>query len=108
MNSKNGHQHFPDILIPSDEDCVALADAVESRFLDLCGAYQKIKGKKLIPPPTLRVDLLRWRQMRVRHLSGDLRHSVAELKSTRAAAQWTCDVNAEMRNQVKAAVPWKS
>lgn len=83
----------------STPDTVALADAVEARFLDLCGSWQRVKGVDLPIPASLDPDMLRWREMRVRHLRGDFRNTEAELKSTKAVAQFTLDMNCSLRNQ---------
>lgn len=105
---RNGHSkriHF-NRLRPSVPDTIALADAVEVRFIELCGSYLRIKGEHLVPPRSLNQDMLRWRQMRVRHKHGDFRNTEAELQSTRAIAQWTVDVNRRIRNQEPMKIEW--
>ena len=102
----NGQIHF-NVLRPSTPDAIALATALEERFVDLCGSYLRIKGSQLIPPPSLDNDMLRWRQMRVRHKKGDFRNSDAELLSVRTICEWTLRVNAEIRNQKSVAVDWR-
>lgn len=87
------------MLVRSVADTVALAQAVEERFLDLCGSWLRIRGVEMPIPTSLDSDLLRWREMRVRHKRGDLRNTEAELKSTKAVAQWTLQMNAELRGQ---------
>lgn len=96
-----------DLLLPSIQDTVILAEAVESRFLDLCGAHQRIKGEELLPPPDLNSAVLLWRRMRVRHKRGDFRNSRSELQATRTIAQWTMDVHCELRNQPKKTLQWR-
>lgn len=91
----------------SSPDNIQLAIAVEQKFLDLCGAYQKIKGVNLTYPPDMRHDFVRWRTMCARHRAGDYRHTDAELKSTREVAQWTVDVNCRLRNQPTKQLTWK-
>lgn len=103
MSRERRHKN---VLRPSRTDIVLLAEAVESRFIELCDVYFRIKGEELIPPKFLDKDMLRWRQMRVRHKRGDLRHTEAEEKSTKAVAQWTVDVNCEIRNQPPKTVEW--
>ena len=80
-------------------DWAFFGEAVEARFLDLCGSWQRVKGVDLPIPESLNADMLRWREMRVRHRSGDFRHTEVELTSTKAIAQWTLDCQAELRNQ---------
>ena len=87
------------MLIPSTMDAIALAQAVEDRFLDLCGSWLRIKGVELPIPVSLNPDMLRWREMRIRHMKGDFRNTEAELKSTKVIAQFTLDCNCSLRNQ---------
>jgi len=54
-------------LLPSSVDLIVLAMTVEIKFVELCGTYKRIHEVDLIPPPDMDSDLLRWRQMRVRH-----------------------------------------
>lgn len=89
------------MLKPSEQDTVALAMAVDDRFLDLCEAWVRIKGVEMPVPESLNQDMLRWREMRVRHKQGDFRNTDSELKSTKAVAQWTLDMNADLRGQKK-------
>jgi len=93
-------------LKPSVPDTIALSSAVQSRFLDLCEAYLRIRGVELSPPPSLDADMLRWRTMAVRFKKGDFRNSEGELKALRTIAQWTLDENSELRNQPKVSVDW--
>ena len=109
MTRRNGrpkriHQNR---LHPSAADEIALAQAVGERFINLCGAFLRIRGTQLAPPADLDADMLRWRTMCVRHRKGDFRNSRAELLSTRAVAEWTLAVNAELRNQPKPVVEWR-
>jgi len=104
MVSPNGR---PDILKKSDPDLIALSLSVETRFKDLLGSYLRIRGVELIPPKSLDQDMLRWREMAVRHRNGDLRNTDAEKKSVRAIAEWTIRVNCELRNQSPKVIVWK-
>jgi hypothetical protein len=93
-------------LQPSTPDTIALATAVEDRFLEICPLYFKRTAMQLVPPASLDADMLRWRTMRVRHKSGDFRNTEAELKSTQAVAQWTVDVNCQLRGQPTQQIVW--
>ena len=107
MNKKsNGKAIHNNKLIPSDPDMVMLGQAVESRFLDLCEAYFRIKCVELTVPAGLDRDFLHWREMRVRHNQGDLRHRESEKISTRNVAQWTLDENCKLRNQPMQVLEW--
>ena len=106
MSRRNGNSRGNDPLRPSTMDTVALIRAIETRFLDLCGAYLRIRGYKLQIPSILRADALRWRQTALRHRKADFRNTQTELKSIRAIAQWTVTVNALIRNQDPVEVDW--
>jgi len=105
MAGKNGHIHY-NILSLSSMDTVELAKAVEARFIDLCEAHLRIRGSRLALPKELDQDMLRWREMRVRHKSGDYRNTHSELRSTQVIAQWTVDINRAMRNQKPQKIVW--
>jgi len=111
MSRRNGRpkskQHFPDRLIPSQPDDYCLARKVEENFLIVCATHQRIKGEEIYILPSMDADIVRWRQMRVRHESGDLRHTEAELRSVKAVAEWTVRVNAALRNQVVPKIDWE-
>ena len=94
------------ILKPSTMDLAALSMAVEERFLRLCGDYLRIKGQQMPIPHSLDADLLRWRQMVTRHRKGDFRNTKAEMMSIKVLAQWTLDMNCELRNQKKQDLDW--
>ncbi len=87
------------VMVQSTADCIALGQAVEERFLDLCHAHLRIRGCELPIPRSLDSDVLRWRAMRIRHKRGDFRNTESEWSSTKAVAQWTLDVNSQLRNQ---------
>ena len=111
MTKRNGKpkfkQHFPDRLVPSQPDDYCLARKVEENFLNVCLTYKRINGEEISIPPHMDSDIIRWRQMRVRHESGDLRHTGAELRSVKAVAEWTISVNAKLRNQKTPTIDWK-
>lgn len=131
MSQCNGKLRHINVLRPSSPDTVALGQAVEERFLTVLELYFRHNGKQLIPPTSLDPDMLRWRQMRIRHrcpccqgkrvliikdrmccdncgFAGDYRNTEAELRSTQAIAQWTVDVNARLRGQPSPGlIQWK-
>ena len=110
MSKRNGKpkskQHFPGRLIPSQPDDYCLARKVEENFLIVCNNHLRIRGEEICIPPSMDADIVRWRQMRVRHESGDLRHTEAELRSVKAVAEWTVRVNAALRNQNTPTIDW--
>jgi hypothetical protein len=95
------------MLIPASIDDIELSLAVEQRFIDVCGTYQRLKHVQLTIPKDLQADLTLWRRSVVRFRSGDMRVSPDERKSLRRIAQWTLDVNCEIRNQPKQKLVWK-
>lgn len=110
MSKRNGKpkskQHFPDRLIPSQLDDYCLARKVEENFLTVCLTHKRKTGEEIPIPPHMDSDILRWRQMRVRHESGDMRHTEAEKKSVKAVAEWTVQTNAKLRNQKTPMIDW--
>jgi hypothetical protein len=105
--SNVNHRQFTEVLLPSNPDEICLAEKVEENYLELSAAYQRIRGEILVFPRYIDRDVMRWRQMRVRHKSGDYRHTESELKAVKAVAQWTVDVNMVIRNQKQVVVTWK-
>ena len=111
MRRKN-NGHVPkalhtSVLKPSHPDAVALGEALEVRFLELCKTYLAVKGEKLPIPSYLNSDMMLWRQMRVRHKKMDFRNTRDELLSTRRIAEWTNRVNAEIKNQKVNKIEWR-
>ena len=108
--SKNGKKpkdnRHSNMLMLSDNDMIALAEAVETRYLGLCEDYLRIKGVQLDVPTHLYPDFKRWREMRVRHKKGDLRHSEAEKKSLRSVASWTLMIDCSLRNKEYIEIAW--
>ena len=94
-------------MLNSSQDEAALCQAAQQRFLDLCQAYLRIRGETLPIPPSLNSDMLRWRQMAVRHRAGDYRHTESELKSLRSLCQWLVDTNCVLRNQPLTKIQWE-
>lgn len=99
-----GKRHNP--LIPSEPDDVMLVRTVEHNFLDLCGIYLRVEGRKLEVPGAMKPAFLLWRSARVRHMKSDFRHTADEMKATRDVAQWTVDLNCKMRNQPSKTIEW--
>lgn len=104
--SKNKKIHL-NKLVDITEDNYSLCAAVETRFLDLCGAYLRIRGEELKIPPSLQGDMVLWRTLAVRLKSGDLRNTEGEIQALRNVAQWTLDVNCEIRNQASVTIDWE-
>lgn len=98
MSKKNKNYHR-NVLVSSDQDAIALCFAVQDRFINLVDSHARIKGTPLIPPSDMDKALILWRQMAVRHKSGDFRHSEEEWQALKEIAQWTIDENRKMRNQ---------
>lgn len=105
--SRNNGARFLNRLLPATPDTYQLCIEVERRFLDVCESYMRIRGVQIPLPADLSADMYRWRQMAVRFKQGDHRHTEAELKSLRAIAQWTLDVNCDLRNQPHKKIEWK-
>ena len=108
MTKRNGRGRiYFNKLAPSVPDTVALSQAVEDRYVELCGTHRRVRGGELVLPAGLDADVIRWRQMQVRFKGGDFRNTEAELRSVRAVAEWTVAVNAEVRNQEPQKIAWR-
>lgn len=106
MSKRNGETIHVGTLQPSTPDTVALAQAVEERFLQLCNQYRQVKGNVLVFPESMDRDVMRWRMMRVRHRSGDFRNSEAELRSVQAIAQWSLDIKKDICGKERVKLVW--
>lgn len=95
------------VLGASDPDLVVLGEAVQQRFLDLLGSWERVRGERLIPPAELDSDMLLWRTMVVRHRKGDYRNTADEENATKRIAQWTVDKQCELRNQPRKIIDWR-
>ena len=102
-----GNGHSSEGLRPSSEDTVALGEAVQSRLEELKLAYVRITHELLTMPNEMKSAFLLWTTMRKRHQRRDLRSTPGEEKATRHLAQWTLDVNADLRNQKRTKIVWK-
>ena len=96
------------VLHSSSVDEIQLAEAVETRFLNLTGTWFRVKKEELPIPPELNGAMLAWRTMRVRHKKGDFRNSAEEYRLVKLVAQWTVDMNCKLRNQPAKKIPWTS
>lgn len=105
----NGHTAIhANRLVLSTPDTVALGLAVEERFNTVFNTYLRLRGEQLPIPQSLDKDIHRWRTMRVRHKTGDLRNSDDELQSVKSVAQWTCNLNAALKDQLLTKIDWPS
>lgn len=105
-HKRNGKPRHAEALKPSTQDIVALGMGVEERFLRLCKEWFRVKGDELPMPESLGKDLYRWRTMRTRHKGGDFRNTEAEFESVKVMAQWTVDMNCELRGQPPTRIEW--
>jgi len=109
MSNRNGRvrRSSPDRLTISDADTIALSDAVHDRFVRVADEWLRSCKEQLPIPKEIDQDLLRWRTMVVRFKSGDFRNTESELMALKTIAQWTVDVNNQLRNQPDKRVKWK-
>lgn len=106
MRKNNGTIIHTNVLYRSIADTVALGDAIETRFLELCKDYLRIKHEHLSFPADLDSDVFLWRCMRMRHKKGDFRNTDDELKSTRRIAEWTLHVKCSLTNREYVPIEW--
>lgn len=103
--SKRKDTRHSNALKPSCEGVMKMVQALDPRFLGLCKFHMKTVGSPLNVPKTLEGDFLRWRKVAIRHQQGDFRNSEAEWQSMCEIAQWTLDVNCQLRNQEPKQLP---
>ena len=108
MSKRNGKPriHLNQLQLSTRDD-VALGQAVEDRYLELCRLWPAMRGMAFVPPASLDKDMVLWRTMRVRHKAKDFRNTRSELLATRTIAQWTLDKNMELRNQPAKKLEWR-
>lgn len=94
-------------LVLSSPDDLALAKAVEEKFVFLCTVRRNMRGMDIVVPESLRNDMFLWRQMLARHKRGDFRHTGAEMMSLRTVAEWTLAEHAKLRNQPIPKMVWR-
>ncbi len=107
MMGGNGKVIHTNMLQQSTQDTLELADAIGERFEGLCQLYLRVRGRQLSVPVSMRSDMLNFIRMHERFLRGDHRNSRQELLSARAVAQWTLDINLQLRNQPSKKLVWK-
>jgi hypothetical protein len=91
---------------PSTRDTIELVKAMVTRWNDLCGAFARMKGEPLALTDDVTKSHALFKQVFERHMRGDLRNTAGELKAIREFAQWMCDVNSVLRNQVPQKLEW--
>jgi len=107
MSGRNNGAIHRNRLLPSDEDLVQLAEAVEQRFTSVLDLHERVLGFPLCPPTELQNDMVLWRTMIMRHRKGDKRNTDDEKRAVRRIAQWTLDQNCILRNQPLQKLAWK-
>lgn len=88
------------------KDTVALVQAIESRYADLLDLHVRLKGIELPRPREIQTCANTWFAVLVRFQKHDHRHSEDELKAVRTFAQWTLNVNGELRGQKATTITW--
>lgn len=99
MNSDN--------LLPSDQDCMVLAESVNIRLQELSDRYRRKWFVDLLIPESLHKDVLLMHQMIARHRKKDPRHTASEYKAVKTLAQWTLDENNKLTGQPAKKLVWK-
>lgn len=103
--SKRTTTKHTNVMKPSCEGVCQMVQALESRFASLAKFHMKSRMIPLDVPKSMEKDFIRWRRVAIRHHAGDLRHTEAEWESMVTIAQWTLDVNCELRNQEPQKLP---
>lgn len=100
-----GKHHF-NRLFESNEGHVQFVDAIVERVEIVRNLHLRLRGSLLDTPPDMSTDMRRFMTLLDRYSQGDMRHSRAELQACRTIAQWTVDINCELRNQPRKEVQW--
>ena len=95
------------ILLNSKKDDIRLVDAIAERARTLVSLHLRVKGVALHPPGDLLKDFSLFNEVMDRYRGKDYRHTDDEMRSIRRIAQWTLDLNAELRNQEKTVMEWR-
>jgi len=106
MNKNGNARHFRKLL-KSQPDDITLCQAVQEKFLELCGSWVRVKQQGIDIPQDVHADMFQWRRIITRHQKGDFRNTGAELQSLKSVAQWTVDMNCALRNQPSKTIEWK-
>lgn len=107
-NRRNGHNPIihRNVLVPSTQDCVALAFAVEERFCKVLNTWLSNRHETLVPPVELTADMVLWRTLRVRHNQRDFRNTADEYAATKRIAEWVQRVNCELTGHEYVPLEW--
>lgn len=83
-------------LQPASADAIALANAIQDKFLSLCNLHERVRGVPLVPPMDMYAEFKRWRRAFLRFSQGDFRHDAGEWRSMLLIASWTLDKQCEL------------
>lgn len=95
------------MLLTSEKDDIALAFEVSKRALEVGDLYRNRTGLQLQMPPDMVPDFKLMQAMVSRHQKGDFRHTVDEKLALKSVAQWTLDMNCDLRGQPRKNLTWK-
>ena len=96
----------PNRLIPSDPDMVSLCAAVATNYNKLVQSYERIKHEPLLISNDMESTVQRVMVLVARYEQDDFRHCESDKKALRALAQWTINVNCDIRNQEPRILSW--
>ena len=106
-HKRNGKPRHFDRMEPSSPDVVALAEAMEPRFLNVCELQGRESGGGDVQvPQDLEVHFIKWREVLVRHRSGDRRNTPSEYESLKLVAQWTVSEKCRLCKQPDKILQW--
>ena len=89
----------PDRLVPSDKDMISLCAAVVTNYNKLVATYPRFKGEDLLIPDDMELVRQRVLKLVARYQRDDFRHSESEKQSLRRFADWTIEINHDVRCQ---------
>ena len=91
----------------SSPDQIAIVYELNQRLIELDGTLLRVRGSGLFVAPSLEKDFERFEEVKFRHQKNDFRHSAAEMQSVATIAQWSLDINSELRNQPRQVVDFQ-
>ena len=65
-NKRKANRH-ENKLLPSTLGDITLGIELHERFVKVCAIYKRVRGVDMVMPPDLKNDMIRWREMMVRH-----------------------------------------
>lgn len=96
------------VLQKADQDTRHLCAAVDTRVSEVLNLHVRVREHPPMIPKNIQEDINLWRQMVVRFKKDDWRCTEDERQALRRVAQWSLDLNCDLRNQPRKVLEWSS